>query len=38
MDCRGASDTAVPMRKRFVRAAAMIPIMCTDGQTEKLEK
>ena len=28
----------MPIRSRLVRAAAMVPIMCTDGQTEKLEK
>ena len=33
------SETAVPIRRRWVRAAAMgISIMCTDGQTLKLEK
>ena len=26
------------MRSRLVRAAAITPIMCTDGHTEKLEK
>lgn len=33
-----ASEAAVPMRSRLVRAAAIVPIMCTDGQTAKLEK
>ncbi len=34
----GANDTAVPIRRRVVRAAAIVAIMCTEGQTEKPEK